>query len=66
MPPDVETYSYFQDRLLQLLWEMETPARVRAALLADAKLEPFRDYIEQMEDRMIEVAAELVHKWGRS
>lgn len=56
----------FQDRLLQLLWENGNPAEIRAALLDDAELAAFHDYVRGMDDRMIEVAAELVHKWGRS
>lgn len=56
----------FQSRLLQLLWESGNPAGIRQALLDDAALAEFHGYVRGMDDRMIEVAAELVHKWGRS
>jgi len=56
----------FQHRLLQLLWENSNPAEIRQALLDDAALAEFHGYVRGMDDRMIEVAAELVRKWGRS
>lgn len=61
-----EDLSRFQSRLLQLLWEETDPEKIRAALLADTALSPFHDYVENMEDRMITVACELVRKWGSS
>ena len=56
----------FQSRLLQLLWEEDDPEAVRRALLGDSALAEFHGYIKSMDTRMIEVAAELVRKWGRS
>lgn len=56
----------FQHKLMQLLWEVDDAEEIRAALLADATLSEFHAYIKGMDSRMIEVASELVHKWGRS
>lgn len=68
MPQDDarEDLALFQSRLLQLLWEETEPEKIRAALLADPALGPFHDYVENMEDRMLAVACELVRKWGSS
>lgn len=68
MPPDEEreNLALLQSRLMQLLWEEPVPAKIREALLADEALAPFHDYVAGMEDRMIAVAAELAHKWGRA
>jgi hypothetical protein len=54
-----------QGRLLEHLAAKDTPEAIRAALLADPHLAPFRDWLEQFELRFIEVAALLVAKWGR-
>ena len=54
----------FQDRLLELLAAGKKPREVRKALLADDNLAEFHVYIEIMDDRMLEVAAELTGKWG--
>jgi hypothetical protein len=62
MPAD--NLAYFQERLLALLWETEAPATIRDQLLTDPKLKAFHAYIEKMDPHMLEVAAELVHKWG--
>jgi hypothetical protein len=54
-----------QGRLLEHLAAKDTPEAIRAALLADPHLAPFRDWLEQFELRFSEVAALLVAKWGR-
>lgn len=59
-----EGLSLFQDRLLELLALGKSPRQVRKALLADENLTEFHAYIEIMDDRMLEVAAELTGKWG--
>lgn len=61
-PPD--KLAYFQDQLLQLLWRGGTPEDIRLALLADPQLAAFHAYISSMDAHMIEIAGELVHKWG--
>jgi hypothetical protein len=54
----------FQERLMRLLRDGLPPEEIRAALLADKELAGFRDYINAMEPRMLEVANELIVKWG--
>lgn len=56
--------SRFQDRLLELLAAGKKPRDVRKTLLADKTLADFHAYIETMDDPMLEVAAELIGKWG--
>jgi hypothetical protein len=62
--PDQTPLARFQDRLLELLAAGKTPEAVRAELLADPSLEEFHPYVEAMEPHMLDVAAELVKKWG--
>ena len=54
----------FQSRLLEELWDGENAEEIRAKLLSDDSLSEFHAYIRSMDARMIEVAAELVRKWG--
>lgn len=61
-----DTLAHFQSRLLQALWEEEDAEAVRRVLLADDSLAEFHAYVEGMETRMIEVACELVRKWGHA
>jgi hypothetical protein len=62
---DHEELARLQDRLLELLHEETDSAVIRDRLEAEFGDSGFRDFIQQMEPRMIEVAAELVKKWGR-
>lgn len=59
-----DALSHFQSRLLEELWADRPPEETRRALLADVALEDFHAYIMGMEPAMLEVAAELVRKWG--
>lgn len=59
-------FALFQSRLLELLWEEDDPAAIKAALLADDDFAAFHDYVRGMEPRMIAVAGALVRKWGRA
>jgi hypothetical protein len=61
-PPD--TLAHFQSRLLEELWAGRGAEETRAALLADGTLAPFHAYIAGMELEMLDVAADLVRKWG--
>ncbi len=63
-PPEPAPVARFQDRLLELLAAGKTHEQVRAELLADEKLKEFHAYVEAMEPHMLDVAAELVRKWG--
>jgi hypothetical protein len=62
--PQPDALSHFQSRLLEELWQGRPPAETQAALLADASLKDFHDYIAGMEPAMLGVAAELVRKWS--
>ena len=55
----------FQVRLLEIL-SRPIPARKMLSLMKrDPDLKEFHDYIDTFELRMVEVAGELVKKWGR-
>lgn len=64
-PPAPHNLAAFQAALLHLLAEDLPPEEFRRRLKSDAAFEPYQDYIATFEPRMIEVAAELVKKWGR-
>ena len=61
---DETALALFQSKLLALLDSEQSVKEIHDALQNDAELEKFREYIEQFEPRMIEVAAELVKKMG--
>jgi hypothetical protein len=54
----------FQACLLDALYNHETADQIIAALQASDATLPFRDYLSMAEPEMLEVAAELVKKWG--
>lgn len=58
------TLAHFQSRLLEELWAGRGAEETRAALLADGTLAPFHAYIAGMEPEMLDVASDLVRKWG--
>lgn len=58
------TLAHFQSRLLEELWAGKGAEETRAALLADGTLAPFHAYIAGMEIEMLDVASDLVRKWG--
>lgn len=62
--PEQTGLAYFQEKFLELLWNETDPEEIRCALLSDPKLMEFQAYIEAMDAHMIEIAHELVHKWG--
>jgi len=62
--PQPDTLAHFQSRLLEELWAGRGAEETRAALLADSALAPFHAYISAMEPAMLDVAADLVRKWG--
>ena len=63
--PDDPTLARFQATLLDLLSRGLPPAEIVDRLRADSELAPYADYVATFEPRMIEVAVELVAKWGR-
>ncbi len=63
MPPDA--LADFQDALLNLLDQGLPVERIREKLRDDPAFTEFRDYATAIEPRMLEVAVELMRKWGR-
>ena len=63
--PDDERLASFQAALLDLLAQKHPPATIIAQLRSDPQLAEYADYVATFEPRMIEVAIELVAKWGR-
>lgn len=61
-----EQLSNFQAVLLDTLSESRTPEDCLAALLASPSSAPYRDYVAGFQPPMLEVASELINKWGRS
>ena len=64
MPPD-DLLAAFQDALLDLLDQGLPVEAVRERLREDPAFAAFREYAAAIEPRMLEVAGELVRKWGR-
>jgi uncharacterized protein (UPF0276 family) len=62
---DTATLAALQVALLRALDTEPTPAAVRARLLADAALSPYRAWLAGADDRALETARELVATWGR-
>lgn len=60
-----ESLSEFQRHLLETLSQPLSPDEQLAQLQAAANLAEFQEYVESFQPSMIEVAAELVKKWGR-
>ncbi len=59
-----EPLAAFQAALLELL-DLKLPAvEVKARLLEHEAAQPYRDYVEGMEPRCIEIGQLLVEKWG--
>lgn len=54
----------YQARLLELLAE-KPPAAVAAELKADPALGELGAYADDWDPRMVELAAELLERWGR-
>lgn len=64
--PSDEALARFQAALLDLLSQPLSASEIALRLREDAACAPFQDYVSGFEPRMIEVAAELTKKWGRS
>ena len=60
-----EPLAEFQAALLELLDEPLSADEIISRLQNDAVFAPYRRYIDTFEPRMVEVAAELIKKWGR-
>ena len=55
----------FQAAFISALGEEVEAQRTLARLRTDPRCAPFAAWIEGFEPEMLEVAAHLVHKWGR-
>jgi hypothetical protein len=60
-----EELAVFQDALLELLTQDLPTEVIREKLRDDPAFAAFRDYATSLEPRMLEVAVELMKKWGR-
>ncbi len=63
--PSRDDLADFQDALLDLLAQEILPEELQSRLASDDRFTPFGDYVQAMEPRMLEVAAQLVKKWGK-
>ena len=54
----------FQAALLEILARDESPEQLLERMNRHPACEPYRDYLASFELKMVEVAAELVKKWG--
>lgn len=63
--PSLAELESFQAILLDALATGESAEAVRARLLAMPALAAYHAYIASFDPRMIDVARELVNKWGR-
>jgi hypothetical protein len=59
-----EKLAHFQAVLLDVLAEPLAAEEILARLRGDETIREFHAYIAGFEPRMVEVAAELVKKWG--
>jgi hypothetical protein len=60
-----EELANFQAALLELLDTQQDLDVMRSQLQQNPAFAPFKAYIDTFDERMLEVAAELVKKWGR-
>lgn len=63
--PTGEELAAFQSALLELLEEGLPLESVLERLRTDAAFGPFAEYVRQFDPRMVEVAGQLMAKWGR-
>ncbi|MEZ4535081.1 MAG: hypothetical protein R3D26_08780 [Cyanobacteriota/Melainabacteria group bacterium] len=55
----------FQDALVELLAGSSSPCVIMETMRIDDRFAEYRDYIEQFDQDMIEVACELVRSWSK-
>jgi hypothetical protein len=63
--PTEEELAAFQAALLALLDQRLPVEQTLARLRTDAAFRPFAAYVGRFDGRMVEVAGQLVAKWGR-
>ncbi len=55
----------FQSILLERLSSQDDPELIKATLLREPLSPSLADYVQSFEPEMVEIAAELVKKWGK-
>ncbi len=55
----------FQSILLERLSSQDDPELIKATLLREPLSSSLADYVQSFEPEMVEIAAELVKKWGK-
>ncbi len=63
--PDAVNLAEYQDALLELLSSGKTHAEIMESLKTDPKFENYREYVDQFDPDMVEVARELMGKWAQ-
>ncbi len=63
--PETTQLLKFQDALLELLSSGKTHAEIVEILKVDPQFENYREYIDQFDPDMVEVARELMGKWAQ-
>ncbi len=62
---DKSTLADFQNALNELLASGKSHAEIMEALRTDPVFHDYRDYINQFDPDMVEVARELMGKWAK-
>lgn len=60
-----EDLAAYQAALLEHLDRGESGEAILARLRLDPAFAPYTDYVDTFEPRMLDVASELVRKWGK-
>lgn len=55
----------YQDLLFLLLEQEKDMQKIKSRLKSDSRFQSLEDYIEAMDPEMLEVAKELLSKWGK-
>ena len=61
----IEQLARFQSALIEALARETSLDTLRSRLQSEAAFLPFRDYLQACDPRMLQVAADLIKKWGR-
>ena len=62
---DASKLLQYQNALAELLCSGKTHAEILELLKTDRKFEHYREYIDQFDPDMVEVARELMGKWAQ-
>lgn len=64
IPNNEQCLEQLQSAIYKLLEEDRDASSIKEELKRDSRFDPFADYIDSMEPRMLEVSQELIRKWG--